>query len=900
MEKKLKVKPDDDFINTVLSLKDDFKGHDESVLNNDDVEFTRIGYDDYQLSDSIIFDNEVFSDAEQLQKEDSNDIVIRRDIKGDVGSKYESIDSTYSDSSFIDRDTTTLLNNEEIASSFEGNQKYTELFEDDDIREITKEIEPPLKPRGNKKESIYAKNKSNQASSEIRACKYEESKQSMFNPVESFNREESLQLDEYIYAEKMSNSNGNNIKYISDSSEGDKNKQTDFNTFATNQYEEGNFIEPDVDYATITGRSTTEFVSANEVHNSDHANEKYNNSHNSINYARKSINTHLNSTTHYSMNGNGSTTLFDGLTVLDDTMDEDLPESDDSEATDLPTCVLQQIFKLRRFRTNQKEIVEASLANKDVFVLMPTGGGKSITFQLPALLCNGVTLVISPLLSLIQDQLQSLHSKNIVALAISSQLTVKEKNLIFEILQREPLLCKIFYVTPELLVKSEIFQKILVKINVSRIVIDEAHCVSQWGHDFRPDYKEIGNVLEHIYMKNRPPIIALTATASPKVECDVIANLKMKNVQIFRMSFNRANLIYYVHKKTKTIDVDIVSFITTYYPNSCGIIYCTSKKECEMMSETLNEKYNLKTRFYHAGLNKNERNDVQTRWNSGDFKVIVATIAFGMGIDKKDVRFVIHYSLPKSLEGYYQETGRAGRDSLESVCVLFYSYSDKRILEFMIDKGTNSFANKRRQKDELRNVIQFCENITDCRRQQVLLHFGENFDPKDCKNTCDNCMKVKGKSKSSDFSDHAKNIYSLVGSIREMTLNNIVDIYRGSANKKSSEHKNNFYYGKGMNLKRVVVERLVKALIGKGFLQERVKKNTMGFSWNYLVAGKKLTGKIELLMEEDEITKPQMVPNKNINYNLKPNISKSRRKVVIEDDIKLVDSKNTTKSRKLD
>lgn len=442
--------------------------------------------------------------------------------------------------------------------------------------------------------------------------------------------------------------------------------------------------------------------------------------------------------------------------------EEEYKNQDEEEVLDLPTIVLRNVFKLDNFRTNQKEIIKSSLEKQDVFVLMPTGGGKSITFQLPALIEEGITLVISPLLSLIQDQVQSLLNRNIIALSISSQLSISEKNLIFEIMQRKPLLCKIFYVTPELIVKSTVFQHILENVQISRIVIDEAHCVSQWGHDFRPDYKEVGNIIRDIFKDQRVPLIALTATASPKVESDVINNLNMKNVKIFRMSFNRPNLLYYVHKKTKSIDIDIVTFISSYYPDSCGIIYCTSKKECEMLSERFNDRYDLKTRFYHAGLSKNERVDVQNKWNEGHFKIIIATIAFGMGIDKKDVRFVIHYSLPKSLEGYYQETGRAGRDGLESVCHLFYSYADKKILEFLIDKGSNGSENKRRQKEELRNVIQYCENLMDCRRVQVLLHFGENFDSNECKATCDNCLKIKGNRTCVDLTEHAKNLYNLV------------------------------------------------------------------------------------------------------------------------------------------
>lgn len=579
---------------------------------------------------------------------------------------------------------------------------------------------------------------------------------------------------------------------------------------------------------------------------------------------------------------------------------EEMPSTEDI-ILDTPTKVLKVIFGLDKFRTNQKEVITSSLEGNDVFVLMPTGGGKSITYQLPALLDTGITIVVSPLLSLIQDQVKSLLHKNIMALAISSQLTTSEKNLIFEIMQRKPLLCKIYYVTPELIVKSSIFQKILKNVQISRIVIDEAHCVSQWGHDFRPDYKEVGNVIRDLFEDKRVPMIALTATASPKVENDVLNTLRMQNVKIYRMSFNRPNLVYYVHKKTKTIDIDIVSFITTHYPDSCGIIYCTSKKECEMMSERFNDRFGLKTRFYHAGLSKNERNLVQDNWNDGYFKIIVATVAFGMGIDKKNVRFVIHYSLPKSLEGYYQETGRAGRDGLESVCILFYNYCDKKLLEFLIDKGNTTYENKRRQKDEIRNVIQYCENFTDCRRQQVLMHFGENFDPSCCKNTCDNCMKVKGNAKAIDLTDHAKNIYNFIMGNRELTFNAVIDIYKGSKNQKSIEYSKNFYYGKGKEIKRLILERLVKTLLAKGTLVERVKRNSMGFSWNYLATGKRVTDKITIMAEDDimdaeKIKTAKSEPKKVQNEPAKKSEIK-RKRVIIDDEIKVVDVKKKKLNR---
>lgn len=511
---------------------------------------------------------------------------------------------------------------------------------------------------------------------------------------------------------------------------------------------------------------------------------------------------------------------------------------------------LRNVFRLEHFRGNQEEIIRNSLDGEDVFVLMPTGGGKSICYQLPALMQDGITVVVSPLLSLIQDQISNLLNKNIPAVALNSNCTSSERSLIMETLITHHSV-KLVYVTPELLNKSGQFFNLLLSLHrkgkLCRFVIDEAHCVSQWGHDFRPDYKELGQLKEKF---PRVPIIALTATATKKVELDVLDSLNIRECKIFRQSFNRMNLRYHVANKSKKTVMDIVSFVHTYYPDSPGIIYCTSKKACEEMSEKLNEY--LKTTFYHAGLSKRERNKVQEMWNEGTVKIIVATIAFGMGIDKKDVRFVIHFSLPKSLEGYYQETGRAGRDGLESVCIMYYNYADTKTIEFLISSNHSSTTEqKNRQREELKYVVQYCENKTDCRRKLVLSHFGENFDPKSCNKTCDNCEKNLKKTK--DYTREAREIVSMVRSAGKMSFIQTVDAYRGSGNKKSLEFSEAAFFGSGRSLKRVVVERIIQHLIGSGNLENRAFMNKGSrFAHSYLVYKSKLASCVNLVQEEDD------------------------------------------------
>lgn len=499
---------------------------------------------------------------------------------------------------------------------------------------------------------------------------------------------------------------------------------------------------------------------------------------------------------------------------------------------------IKYIFKVPSFRKNQVEIINAALLGKDCFVLMPTGGGKSICYQLPAIISQGVTFIVSPLISLIQDQIQNLLARGVLALTITGSQGNHERNFVYAELSKEKQMCKMFYVTPEMLVKSIQFQEALQRLydkgNISRFVIDEAHCLSQWGHDFRPDYKALG------FLRDRfpnVPIMALTATATSRVEADVIANLHIKDCLKFSQSFNRPNLRYYVYPKSSSIDLDIVSLVNSHFASQSGIIYCISKKECEEMAHKLSIKYGLQARFYHAGLSPEDRIKIQREWAEGRVQIIVATIAFGMGIDKPDVRFVIHHSIPKSMEGYYQETGRAGRDGLESMCVLYYQYADRKKIEYMISVGEGRQEQKERQRESLRGVLQYCQNTIDCRRKQLLAYFGESFDLKDCQRTCDVCEQNKAYIMN-DISSTCCNIIMLLKSIPgDITLNQCVDAFRGSASIKMTRFgfaNKNPYYGKGKFMTKIEVERILQHLVSQGVLYEKNQVNASGFASSYI------------------------------------------------------------------
>ena len=382
---------------------------------------------------------------------------------------------------------------------------------------------------------------------------------------------------------------------------------------------------------------------------------------------------------------------------------------------------LKKYFGFNEFKNHQESIIQNLLEGNDSFVIMPTGGGKSLCYQLPALMLSGTAIVISPLIALMKNQVDLIRANSTdysIANVLNSTLTKQQVTSVKEDVTNKK--TKILYIAPETLSKNETIE-FLKSIKISFLAIDEAHCISEWGHDFRPEYRKIRDIIDQVDPKVK--IIALTATATPKVQDDIIKNLKINNSKVFKSSFNRPNLFYEVRGKSQTTDLDLIKFIKSK-SNQSGIIYCLSRKNTEDLSELLNIN-GIKSLPYHAGLEKKIREENQDKFLKDDCNIIVATIAFGMGIDKPDVRFVIHYDVPKSIEGYYQETGRAGRDGVVSHCIMFYSDEDANKLEKLLSKKKSS--EREIAVMLLKEVKNFAKSSIS-RRKYLLSYFGEKYD----------------------------------------------------------------------------------------------------------------------------------------------------------------------------
>ena len=445
---------------------------------------------------------------------------------------------------------------------------------------------------------------------------------------------------------------------------------------------------------------------------------------------------------------------------------------------------LKEIFGYDSFRGNQEPVIRNILSGRNTFVIMPTGAGKSLCYQLPAMMMDGLAIVISPLIALMKNQVDSLNAYGIQARFLNSTLIKAEITQLRKDCMNGAV--KLLYVAPESLNKEENIT-FLRKVNISFVAIDEAHCISEWGHDFRPEYRKIKTMIAQL---GNMPVIALTATATPKVQIDIQRNLQMEEADVFISSFNRKNLYYEVRPKKET-KKQLIRFLKEHKGKS-GIIYCLSRKKVEEIAQLLNVN-GFQAVPYHAGLDADVRVKNQDDFLNEEVEIVVATIAFGMGIDKPDVRFVVHYDVPKSLEGYYQETGRAGRDGLEGICLMFYSHNDLNKLEkFNKDKSVQERENARILLQEM----EFYAESPVCRRRQLLHYFGEEYGEKTC-GACDNCLHPRERFDGTEsvriFLEAAKQTAERFG------LGHLVHVIRGEADEyvKSYSHSELPIFGAG-------------------------------------------------------------------------------------------------------
>ena len=507
--------------------------------------------------------------------------------------------------------------------------------------------------------------------------------------------------------------------------------------------------------------------------------------------------------------------------------------------------LLKQYFGFTTFRPLQEEIIRDSLAGKDVFALLPTGGGKSLCFQLPALTRDGLTVVVSPLIALMKDQVDALQASGIPATFLNSSLAADESRKRLRGLHNGEY--RLLYAAPERLMLSS-FLEDLQRWNVRLIAVDEAHCISEWGHDFRPEYRQIADLRKLFPLV---PFMALTATATGRVREDIVTHLRLREPNCYVASFNRPNLTYRVIQKNKSYD-QLLHFLRAR-PKESGIVYCQSRKSAERVAANLTED-GVKSRPYHAGLTPKERSEHQEFFLRDDVRVICATIAFGMGINKPNVRFVIHYDLPKNIEGYYQETGRAGRDGLPSECVLLFSAGDVVKQTQFIDEKP-SLKEQQIARAQLQQMVHYAE-CAGCRRKELLAYFGEEYSAAGC-GACDNCLSPRA---TFDGTLAAQKFLSCVFRIREkqrfgVGLNHLVEVLAGADTEKIRkwDHTQLSTYGIGKEHSRPEWAAIGRELVRLGFLRQKAEKFSVLELTNDGLAALKERRKITL-------TKPAVTP----------------------------------------
>jgi ATP-dependent DNA helicase RecQ len=509
-----------------------------------------------------------------------------------------------------------------------------------------------------------------------------------------------------------------------------------------------------------------------------------------------------------------------------------------------PSTILKNTFGYDTFRSLQREVIENVMARRDTLAIMPTGGGKSLCYQIPAILFDGLTVVVSPLISLMKDQVEQLRAFGVPSLFLNSSLSPQEYMENMDYVKRGEV--KLLYVAPETLLTPRILS-LLAEVRVDLLTIDEAHCISEWGHDFRPEYRQIIEVRKHF---PQAVCLALTATATSRVRQDIRATLKFATTNEFIASFNRENLYIEILRKQDPYLQTIQTL--ERYKDQSGIIYCFSRKQVDELALYLDSK-GYSVRPYHAGLEDSERRRNQEAFIRDDAQIIVATIAFGMGINKSNVRFVIHFDLPKSIEGYYQEIGRAGRDGLPAHCILLYSYSDVAKLNYFIEQKSGN--EKRVAIQHLDSIVRYVEDEITCRRKPLLNYFGESFTADTCSN-CDNCTSAP--TLLTDITVLAQKFLSCVKRADEkFGASHITDILLGSRNEKVLrwEHDKLSTYGIGMELTKKQWMHIARQLISTGHLKQEGEYHTLSLTTKALDALRKREKIMGVIQESEERVK---------------------------------------------
>ena len=540
-----------------------------------------------------------------------------------------------------------------------------------------------------------------------------------------------------------------------------------------------------------------------------------------------------------------------------------------------PAETLSQIFGYKDFRPYQQEVIEALIDGHDLFVLMPTGGGKSLCYQIPALHRPGVAIVASPLISLMKDQVDALNANGVRAAFYNSSLKAAEARKTLARLHDNSL--DLLYVAPERLMSDSFIER-MQDIEIALFAIDEAHCISQWGHDFRPEYRQLGRLRQ---LLPGPPIIALTATADPHTREDILKGLGLTGARTFVTGFDRPNIRYTVVDKIKAA-AQLRDFLAAH-PGEEGIVYALSRKRVEAIANDLN-KAGISAAAYHAGLSDDVRQEVQNAFQHDDIQVIVATVAFGMGIDKSNVRFVVHYDLPKNIESYYQETGRAGRDGLSAEALLFFGYGDIVIARSLIEQGYNQ-ERKRIELHKLNSMVAFGE-AQSCRRRILLGYFGDKLG-RDCGN-CDICLNPP---QQIDVTEEARKALSCVYRVgQRFGMGHILEVLRGSKNQRLIQlgHDRLSTYGIGADRPREFWAALLRHLINQGFLLQDIA--------NYSIlsltgeAGPLLRGEQAFIMPEPRLRAPvkkeksrrKPVGDREYDQNLFEKLRKLRKEIAVE------------------